>query len=148
VNLLPSNVFAGQRCDYAQKSKASEVYMKVLLTNTNVIIVASFLFTLSSLAFSIVRLDVEWFQASGAVVTIGGVLLAARQIIRLGIQEFIRDEQAIDGGHFKPTPEEIESQNQFEKDIYSYKWSIVLLMIGTLVWAYGGIVLRLCGVKA
>lgn len=122
--------------------------MKVLLTNTNFIIVASFLVTLLSLTFSIVRLDVEWFQASGAVVTICGVLLAARKIIRLGIEEFIRDEQTIDGGHFEPTPKEIESQNQFEKDIHSYKWSIVLLMIGTLVWAYGGIVLRLCGVKA
>jgi hypothetical protein len=80
--------------------------------------------------------------------TIGGVLLAARKIIRLGIEGFIRDEQTIDEGHFEPTLKEIESQNQFEKDIRSYKWSIVLLVIGTLVWAYGGIVLRLCGVKA
>ena len=101
-----------------------------------------------SLLLSIIKIDVEWFQASGAVVTIGGVILAARKIIRLGIEEFVRDEQTIDGGNFIPTPEEKESQKQFENDINSYKCSITLLVVGTLIWAYGGIVLKLCGVKA
>ena len=122
--------------------------MKNVFTNTKLIILGVALFSVFSLVLSILKIDAEWFQASGAVITIGGVVLAARKIIRLGIEEFMRDEQTIDDGHVEPTPEEIESQKQFEKDINSYKWSVVLLIIGTLVWAYGGIVLRLCGVKA
>ena len=106
------------------------------------------LFSALSLVLSIFENDVEWFQASGSVITIGGVILAARRIIRLGIEEFMRDEKTIDGGHIEPTAEEIEAEKQFEKDIDSYKWSVVLLIIGTLIWAYGGIVLRLCCVKA
>ena len=122
--------------------------MKYILTNTKLIILGVALFSAFSLVLSIIKTDVEWFQASGAVVTIGGVILAARKIIRLGIEEFMRDEQTIDAGSLKPTSEEIESQKQFKNDINSYKWSVVLLIVGTLVWAYGGIVLRLCGVKA
>lgn len=122
--------------------------MRKVLTNTKLIILSVSLFSAFSLAFSVFANDVEWFQASGAVVTIGGVILAARKIIRLGIEEFMRDEQTIDGGHIEPTPEEIEAQKQFNKDINSYNWGITLLIVGTLVWAYGGIVLRLCCIKA
>ncbi len=114
-----------------------------MLTNTKIIIIASLLFAIFSLSLSIFKSDVEWFQASGAIVTIGGVILAARKIIRLGIKEFIRDEQTIDGGQDPPTPGEIESQSQYEKDISSYRWSIILLIVGALIWAYGGIILRL-----
>ena len=78
------------------------------------------MFSVFSLLLSIIKIDVEWFQASGAVVTIGGVIFAERKIIRLGIEEFVRDEQTIDGGNFIPTPEEKESQKQFENDINSY----------------------------
>ena len=122
--------------------------MKNVLTNTKLVIFGVAFFSVFSLAISIMKNDIEWFQASGAVVTIGGVILAARKVIRLGIEEFMRDEQTIDGGHFEPTQEEIEAQKQFEKDINSYKWSIVLLIVGTLIWAYGGIILKLCGIKA
>ena len=122
--------------------------MRKAFTNTTLIILLVSLFSALSLALSMFENDVEWFQASGAVVTIGGVILAARKIIRLGIEDFMRDEQTIDGGHFEPTAEEIEAQKQFEKDIDSYKWSVLLIIVGTLIWAYGGIVLRLCCVKA
>jgi hypothetical protein len=81
--------------------------------------------------------DVEWFQASGAVVTVGGILLAARRIIRLGLDEFLREEKTIDGGYIEPKPEEIERNRQFELDVKSYRWSVALLIAGTLVWAYG-----------
>jgi drug/metabolite transporter (DMT)-like permease len=122
--------------------------MRKALTNTTLIILSVSLLSVFSLAYSVFKSDVEWFQASGAVVTIGGVILAARKIIRLGIEKFMRDEQTIDGGNFKPTSEEVEAEQQFKKDINSYKWSIALLIVGTLVWAYGGILLRICCIKA
>jgi len=126
----------------------AQFYMKNLITNTRLITIVATSYAIFFLVLSIVISDVEWFQASGAVVTIGGVVLAARKIIRLGLEKFILDEQTIDGGQYKPTKEEIEHQEQFEKDINSYRWSIVLLIAGTLIWAYGGIVLKLLGVKA
>jgi lysylphosphatidylglycerol synthetase-like protein (DUF2156 family) len=117
--------------------------MKRFLTNTKMVIMATTIFSVLSLVLSIIARDVEWFQASGAVVTIGGVVLAARKILRLGIEKFICDEQTVDGGHFQPTTEEIERQNQFENDIDSYRWSVALLILGTLIWAYGGIILKM-----
>ena len=117
--------------------------MRRALTNFHGVVLFAVLFCLLSLGLSAWLNDVEWFQASGAVVTVGGVLLAARKLIRLGIEEFLRDEKTIDGGHIEPTPEEIEQNRQFELDIKSYRWSVALLIIGTLVWAYGGIALRM-----
>lgn len=81
--------------------------MRRALTNFYCVFLFSVLICLLSLGLSVWLNDVEWFQASGAVVTVGGVLLAARKIIRLGLEEFLRDESTIDGGHIDPTPEEI-----------------------------------------
>lgn len=120
--------------------------MKFLITNSYCIVFFSALTCLLSLSLSIYLNDVEWFQASGAVVTVGGVLLAARKVIRLGIKEFIRDERIIDLGHIVPTPEEIEKGRQFKLDVNAYKWSIKLLIFGTFTWAYGGIILKATGV--
>ncbi|MCE8051270.1 hypothetical protein HOP61_08210 [Halomonas daqingensis] len=117
--------------------------MRRALTNFYCVFLFSVLICLLSLGLSLWLNDVEWFQASGAVVTVGGVLLAARKIIRLGLEEFLRDESTIDGGHIEPTPEEIEHNRQFELDVKSYRWSVALLIVGTLVWAYGGIGLRM-----
>ncbi len=116
--------------------------MKSIFTNTTLIIIFSSIFCILSLFISINKNDVEWFQASGAITTIAGVILASRKIIRLGIEDFIKDEQTIDLGSINPTPEEIESDMQFKKDIEAYHFSIWLLIIGTFIWAYGGIILR------
>ena len=119
--------------------------MKFIFTNSKIIITFSFLFSIISFFFSIYKNDAEWFQASGAIVTIGGVVLASRKIIRLGIENFIKDEETIDGGSFSPTSNEIESDNQFKKDIDAYHFSIFLLIIGTLIWAYGGTIIKMLG---
>ncbi len=120
----------------------AKVTMKSIFTNVKFIIIFSFLFGILSLSLSIYKNDVEWFQASGAIITICGVILASRKIIRLGIENFIKDEQTTDGGSFSPTQAEIESDKQVKKDIDAYHISIWLLIIGTFIWAYGGIILR------
>lgn len=116
--------------------------IKSILTNSKFIIIFSFSFGLLSLLLSVYKNDAEWFQASGAIITIGGVILASRKIIRLGIENFIKDAQTIDGGSLIPTLEEIESDKQFKKDIDAYHFSIWLLILGTFIWAYGGILIR------
>jgi hypothetical protein len=113
-----------------------------MFSNTKFIVSSAIVFSMLALVQSVCLNDVEWFQASGAVVTVAGVLLAARKIIRLGIEDFIRNEKIIDLGHINPTPEEIEADNEFKADIQAYKFSIWLLIVGTLIWAYGGIILK------
>lgn len=120
--------------------------MRHLLYNIFFIVACSAVIAVLSFVASVCLNDVEWFQASGALMTAGGVLLAARKIIRLGHKEFMKNEKTIDGGHFEPTPEENEQSRQFDLDIRAYRWSIGLLIVGTLIWAYGGIVLRFAGV--
>jgi len=54
----------------------------------------------------------HWFGRAGSVMTICGVILTIRPIIRLGLKEWIRVEHTIDGGSFEPTAEEIEADRQ------------------------------------
>ena len=121
--------------------------MRRLITSAPVIVSCAVMFCLLSLALSICLNDVEWFQASGALVTVGGVLLAARKVLRLGFEEFMRDERTIDGGSFIPTDEEKEQNRQFRLDVKAYSWSVCLLVAGTVIWAYGGIILRAFGLS-
>jgi drug/metabolite transporter (DMT)-like permease len=114
-----------------------------LLSNIYIIPACSTAIAFLLLAISFCMKDVEAFQLSGAVMTVGGLLLAARKIIRLGSEESMNDEKTKDGGHFVPTPEEIEQSRQCELDIKANMWGIGLLVAGTLIWAFGGIVLRL-----
>ncbi|MCD9516890.1 hypothetical protein [Photobacterium carnosum] len=120
--------------------------MSRAVINVNLVLIFTIMFSIASLTISIVVNDVEWFQASGAVVTVSGVLLASRKILRLGLEDFIKGETTIDGGHIVPTPEEIESSKQSDFDFIAYKYSIWLLIMGTMIWAYGGIVLKLFNV--
>ncbi|HBQ29025.1 MAG TPA: hypothetical protein DD719_06520 [Desulfotomaculum sp.] len=122
--------------------------MRHLLSNTCFIAACSAVIAVLSFVASVCLNDVEWFQASGAIMTVGGVLLAARKIVRLELEEFMKNEKTIDGGLFEPTPEENEQSRQFDLDIRAYRWSIGLVIVGTLIWAYGGIVLRFAGVDA
>jgi hypothetical protein len=121
--------------------------MKKVITNNMLVIVFAALASIASLSASWVLGNVEWFQASGAIVTLCGVALAARKIIRLGFEEFVRDEQTIDGGKFgqERTSEEIETAKQFEADMRAYPQSIWLIGIGTIIWAYGGLFLKEIG---
>lgn len=121
--------------------------MKKVRINNIFLIVFVSAFTLLSLSMSIALCDVEWFQASGAIVTLGGVLLAARKIIRLGYEDFVRDERTLDGGTMdERTPEQLEASRQFDLDMQAYPQSIFLIITGTLIWAYGGILLRYLGI--
>lgn len=95
------------------------------------------IFSLFSLLFSICTKNFSIFSASGAIVTLGGVVLAARKIIRLGYTDFVKSEENWDLGR---VGEKTEEEHQRELDYESYKVSIPLIISGTLVWAYGGFI--------
>jgi len=116
--------------------------MKFLLENMIFIVTISIIFGIISLFFSLKYNDTEWFQASGAIITIAGIILASRKIIRLGTKNYIKDAREDDYGGIVENTKEIKDNREFNKDIKSYHVSIWLLIIGTFIWAYGGIVLR------
>ena len=64
--------------------------MKRYFVNNIVIVCFAAIFCLASLLLSHMFNDVEWFQASGAVVTLCGNYLSARKLIRLGPPRTLR----------------------------------------------------------
>lgn len=69
-----------------------------------------------------------------------GVILSVRPVIRMGFDEWVKSLSIIDGGHFPPTPEEIECGRQAKLDAIASHVGIFMALIGTLVWAYGDLI--------
>jgi len=109
------------------------------------IVIASWALVLGSLAAAVWWNEPELFGASGALMVIAGALLTARRLLRLGYEAYVLDKQTIDGGHVVPTPEEIEADRQFREDERAFQWSLPILVLGTLIWAYGSLALRWLG---
>lgn len=109
------------------------------------IIIASLALVLGSLAAAVWWKEPELFAASGALMVIAGAVLTARRLLRLGYEAYVLDKQIIDGGHFAPTPEEIEAHRQFREDERAFQSSLPILVLGTLIWAYGSLALRWLG---
>jgi len=85
----------------------------------------------------------HWFGRSGAWVTMIGVILSVRPLIRMGLSKWIQSLSTFDGGNINPTPEEIEEDIQVIKDMKSFKRGVYMSIIGTLIWAYGDLLGRL-----
>lgn len=73
--------------------------------------------------------------------TIAGVILSARPLLRLGFSEWFRSLQIIDCGNIIPTQEEIEAEVQSNKDASAFHIGVCMTLIGTLIWwAYGDLI--------
>ena len=84
-----------------------------------------------------------WFHRSGALLAICGAMLGTRKFVRLGFREAFKELTMIDAGHFPPTAEETREEQEIRNDIWSAKVGLCFLVIGTLIWAYGDLILRL-----
>ena len=115
--------------------------MKRLATSRVFIVIAACVFVFASLVAALWWQEPELFGASGALMVIAGAMLSTRRLLRLGYEEYVRDKRTIDGGSFVPTPEEIEAGRQFREDERAFQWSLPVLVSGTLIWAYGSLVL-------
>ena len=82
----------------------------------------------------------HWFGRSGAIITMAGIILCIRPIIRMGFNEWVKSLKIIDGGHCIPTPEEIEEERQANLDADALRMGNCMALIGTLIWAYGDLV--------
>ena len=95
---------------------------------------------LVSAVFSFATGKWHWFGRSGAVGTIAGAILTVRPLVRMGLEEWVRDLSTIDGGHIIPTPEEVEANRQAKTDARAVSCGAILAVFGTLVWAYGDLI--------
>ena len=100
---------------------------------------AAFAIAVSFLA-SFVTDKWHWFGRSGAIVTMAGVLLSVRPLVRLGFSEWLRSLHTIDGGHLEPTPEEIEAEHQSKLDATASHIGVYMALVGTIIWAYGDLI--------
>jgi len=91
----------------------------------------------ASLVASVLTVQWCWFARSGAIAVLIGGVLAARKLIRLGVNGYLEDQNTIDGGHFIPTAEEREKGRQDRLDAVALKYGVALVVLGTLLWAYG-----------
>ena len=110
------------------------------LSNIKLVIGFAALVVLVSFFVSFTTSSWHWFGRSGAILTIAGVILSTRPLIRLGFSEWLRSLQIIDCGHIIPTQEEIEAEVQSNKDASAFHIGVYMTLIGTLIWAYGDLI--------
>lgn len=79
----------------------------------------------------------HWFGRSGAIVTMAGVILSVRPLVRMGFAKWLLSQRVIDEGHIVPTPEEIEAVRQTTLDAKASHIGVYMALFGTIVWAYG-----------
>ena len=82
------------------------------------------------------RCGATWVVFAGAII--------ARPIIRVGYKTWSESSLVIDGGHFPPTPEEIEEGRQSRIDANCVQvFGPALGILGTVLWAYGDVAVNL-----
>ncbi|CAN7659635.1 hypothetical protein [Pseudomonas sp. LjRoot263] len=114
--------------------------MKRLFSNTKFLFSASLLFVLASVAASLWSNQWHWFGRSGAILTIAGLLLTFRPLVRMGLVDWLQSQSVIDYGHLVATAEEIEADRQAKIDGSASKLGVSMAIVGTLIWAYGDLV--------
>jgi len=117
--------------------------MKILLSNIFLVTAVALISVAISLAASLYSGQWHWFGRAGSIMTISGVILTIRPIIRLGLKKLIEAQNTINGGSFEPTPEEIEVDRQSDLDHKASQIGSILAILGTIIWGYGDLVGRL-----
>jgi hypothetical protein len=114
--------------------------MKRLFSNIEFLVTTSWLILIVSVGASVWSNQWHWFGRAGAILTIAGLLLTFRPLVRLGLAEFLRSQSNKDLGGLVDTPEETEAARQTKIDGTASVMGVSMAIFGTLVWAYGDLV--------
>lgn len=114
--------------------------MRRLFSDIKFLFTVSSLIVIASAAASIWSNHWHWFGRSGAILTIAGLLLTFRPLVRMGLAEWLKSQSIIDCGHLVPTEAEAEAGRQTQIDGTASKWGVAIAIAGTLVWAYGDLI--------
>ena len=116
------------------------VVMKKALSNIYLVVGFAVLALLVSATASCLTHKWHWFGRAGAIVTMAGVLLSVRPLVRMGLPAWLQSQSIIDGGHVPPTNEEVEASQQEKLDAMAAQIGVVMAFVGTLIWAYGDLI--------
>ena len=113
-------------------------YMNKLLSNICLFIIIPTCAISASLIASLITEEWHWFGRSGAIVTMAGVILSVRPVVRRGFNEWLKQQDEIDYGSLDDnTAKEIEEKRQVRLDLIASYIGMFMTMIGTLIWGYG-----------
>lgn len=76
---------------------------KSIFANVGLIVAVSVFAVGASFVASYTSGHWHWFGRSGASATVGGLLLSLRPLVRMGLVEWVRHAQTMDGGSIVPT---------------------------------------------
>jgi hypothetical protein len=80
----------------------------------------------------------SWMVRSGSFLMIGGALMMARKLIRLGMRGMINEAWVSNGGSYEPLkPFGVANSREQQLDRLTLLWGIVFVVAGLLLWAYG-----------
>ncbi|MGO9570150.1 MAG: hypothetical protein ACLP5H_21685 [Desulfomonilaceae bacterium] len=82
----------------------------------------------------------HWFGRSGGIITMMGVLLTVRPLVRMGVTKWFNSQRVIDGGGAAPTPEEVEEERQLKLDAKATQIGVIMALVGAVIWAYGDLI--------
>lgn len=114
--------------------------MRRLFSNIEFLVSTSSLIVLASIAASFWFNQWHWFGRSGAILTIAGLLLTFRPLVRMGLAKLLHSQSNRDLGNLLATAAEIEADHQITIDGSASKWGVTMAIFGTLIWAYGDLV--------
>lgn len=111
--------------------------LRELLSNIQLLIISAIIITIASIILGCYKNNWLWLTVSGASVTIIGLILSARPLMRMGYSKWRESQMKIDCGSLLPTPNEIEEDRQSDKDIYAYLLGICMSIAGVLISLLG-----------
>jgi len=108
--------------------------MRKIFSNTWLIFLLAFIVLIGSLFHSMVTNDPQWFQRSGSIIVLLGVLIVARRVIRLG-----KDYQNEDWN----LPDESSEGKKVLLDQRSeFIIGPIIAVVGTIIWGYGDLIFK------
>ena len=91
-----------------------------------------------SLVASYTTRNWDWFARSGSIVTMVGIILSVRPILRMGVAKYIEEQKTQDNGSILgDTPKEIVEDRQLKLDVLGLYIGNFMTVVGTLIWGYG-----------
>jgi len=109
-----------------------------ILSNIYLFIILPICAVSASLTASYITGEWHWFGRSGSIVTMAGILLSVRPILRMGVEKYIEQQNNKDMGTILgDTLKEIEEHDQIKLDVRGLYTGSFMTIVGTLIWGYG-----------